>query len=80
MTRNEIIEQLTPIVQDVFNDNTLVLTEDLSPKNVPTWTSLSFMRLLDEIGKHFGFKFKIMEILYLQDMGAIIDSINQHLH
>lgn len=79
MTREEIISQLTPIAQAMLKDNTLVISDDLSAANVPTWTSLSFMMLLTEIENHFGFKFKMMEILKLQNMGAIIDSIQTHV-
>jgi acyl carrier protein len=35
--------------------------------------------LLTEIENQFGFKFKMMEILKLQNMGAIIDSIQTHV-
>ena len=79
MTREEIISQLTPIAQAMLKDDTLVISDDLSAANVPTWTSLSFMMLLTEIENHFGFKFKMMEILKLQNMGAIINSIQTHV-
>lgn len=79
MTREEIISQLTPIAQAMLKDDTLVISDDLSAANVPTWTSLSFMMFLTEIENHFGFKFKMMEILKLQNMGAIIDSIQTHV-
>lgn len=79
MTREEIISQLIPIARAMLKDETLVISDDLSAANVPTWTSLSFMMLLTEIENHFGFKFKMMEILKLQNMGAIIDSIQIHV-
>ena len=63
----------------MLKDDTLVISDDLSAANVPTWTSLSFMMLLTEIENHFAFKFKMMEILKLQNMGAIIDSIQTHV-
>lgn len=79
MERNEIIEKLTPIAQSIFLDNALELRDDLSAENVPNWTSLSFMQFLTEIETQFGFKFKMMEILRLQTMGAIIDAVERHL-
>lgn len=79
MTREEIISQLTPIARAMLKDENLVIANDLSAANVPTWTSLSFMMLLTEIENRFGFKFKMMEILKLQNMGAIIDSIQIHV-
>lgn len=79
MTKQEIITQLTPIAQDVFDNPELMLTDDLSSANVDTWTSMAFMQFLTAIERHFGFKYKIMEILPLHDMGAVIESIQNHV-
>ena len=79
MTREAIIEQLTPIARAMFKDETLVVTDGLSAANVSTWSSMSFMMFLTEIENHFGFKFKMMEILTLKNMGAIIDAVAKHV-
>ena len=78
MNRNEIIEKLTPIARQMFADEAMELNDDLSAANVANWTSLSFMQFLTEIENQFEFKFKMMEILRLQTMGAIIKAIEQH--
>lgn len=78
MERREIIEKLTPIARQIFADDALVLNGDLSAANVANWTSLSFMQFLTEIENQFGFKFKMMEILKLQNMGAVINAIESH--
>ena len=78
MNKEEIVEKLTPIARSVFENQELVLTDDLSADNVPTWTSLAFMQLLTEIEKQFGFKFKMMELFDLKTMGNIIASIEKH--
>lgn len=79
MTREIIIEQLTPIARAMFKDDSIVIQDNLSAENVPTWSSLSFMMFLTEIENHFGFKFKMMEILTLKNMGAIIDAVAKHV-
>ena len=80
MTREEIIEKLTPIARQVFTNEALEITDDLSTANVPTWTSLAFMQFLTEIENQFGFKFKMMELLQLHDIGAVVDAIFTHTH
>lgn len=79
MTRENVIEQLTPIAREIFMKPELELTDELNAGMVDTWTSLSFMQLLTAVEEHFGFKYKMMEILRLQTMGAIIDAIQQHI-
>lgn len=79
MTREEIINQLTPIAREVFSKPDLVITDELSYENCDTWTSLAFMQFLTAIEEHFGFKYKMMEIIRLQNMKAVILSIQNHI-
>lgn len=78
MNKQEIIEQLTQIVSEVFHVDNIVLTDDMSANTVEEWTSLSFMQLLTAIEQHFGFRFKMMELIQLKNMGDIIRSIESH--
>lgn len=79
MTRNEIVERLTPIARNIFQKEDLVLSDDMSAQTVDTWSSLAFMQLLTAIEEQFGFKFKMMELLQLNTMGDIINAISNHL-
>ncbi len=79
MTREEVIEKLTLIARAIFENQELVLTDDMSADNVATWTSLAFMQFLTEIENKFGFKFKMMELFNLKTMGNIIDSVTSHM-
>ena len=78
MERNEIVAHLTTIASEIFQLENLVLTEDMSATNVETWTSLTFMQLLTAIEENFGFKFKMMELIQIKNMGDIIQSIESH--
>lgn len=80
MTRDEIITKLTPIVREMLQDETLNINDEMSPANVATWTSMSFMMMLKEIENQFGIEFKMMEILRLQNMGAIIAAIESKVN
>lgn len=79
MTREEIIEKLTPIARTIFENQDMVLADDMSADNVATWTSLAFMQFLTEIENQFGIKFKMMELFNLKTMGNIIASIEKHM-
>lgn len=80
MTRDEIITKLTPIVREMLQDETLIINDEMSSVNVATWTSMSFMMMLKEIENQFGIEFKMMEILKLQNMGAIIATIETKIN
>ena len=79
MEREELVEEIQTIAQDIFMKPELMLTDDLCAADVNTWTSLSFMQFLTAIEDHFGFKFKMMELLKLKNMGAVIDSVLTHV-
>ena len=78
MDRQDVIDRLTPIARIVFEDNDMVLSDEMSAETLDTWTSLSFMQFLTAIEQEFGFRFKMMELLSLKSMGSIIDSIANH--
>jgi len=78
MSREQIIEKLTPIVREAFGDSTLEINEGMSSETVAAWTSLSFMQLLSKIEEHFGFKFKIMELINVHNMGDLLVAIEKH--
>ena len=79
MTREELTIELQDMARQAFCKPDLVLTDALSATDVDTWTSLSFMNLLTEIENRYGFRFKMMELLKLQSMGAVIDVTMTHL-
>ena len=79
MERTEIINKLTPIVRTCFQNEALILSDDMSSENVSTWTSLAFMQMLTEIENEFEIRFKMMELIHFRTMGDIINSLENHL-
>lgn len=80
MTREQLLDELTLIARDVFNMPELVLSDSLSASDVETWTSLTFMQFLTHIETKYKFRFKIMELLCLKNMGAVVDATLNHIH
>lgn len=78
MDREIIIERLTPVVREVFADDSLIVTDAMSAETVAAWTSLSFMQLLAKIESEFNIKFKIFELINIHCMGDLLDSIAAH--
>ena len=80
MTREQLLDELTLIARDVFNMPELVLSDSLSASDVETWTSLTFMQFLTNIETKYQFRFKIMELLCLKNMGAVVDATLNHIN
>ena len=75
MTRQEILDQLTEIFQDVLDVDDLVVTDALKADDVDEWDSLSHIQLIVAIEKEFKTKFTSKEILSWKNIGELIDSI-----
>jgi len=77
MNRQEIIQELTPIFRKTFNDDTMVLFDEMTANDVDNWDSLTHMLLISNIEKSFSIKFKLREINKLKNVGALIDFIEK---
>ena len=78
MTREQIIEKLSPMVREVFDNPALVIDESMTPDTVDGWTSLAFMQLLAKVEETFGVKFKIFELVGIHTLGDLMAAIEKH--
>ena len=79
MNRNEIIEKLTAIFHEVFNDNTIVLRDDMTAKDVERWDSLTHMLMITKVEEAFGVKFKLKELNKLKMVGDLLSNLESKL-
>ena len=71
----EILKELQPIFQDVFDDETLVITEKTTAADIEDWDSLAQIRLIVAIEKQFGIKFAFEELQSAINVGDMVKLI-----
>ena len=74
-SRQNILDRLTPLFQEVFDDDDVVVTEDLSAKDIYEWVSLSHIRLVVAIEGDFNVSFTTGELAVLENVGQMVDLI-----
>lgn len=79
MNRNEIVEKLTNVFLEVFNDNSIVLRDDMTAADVENWDSLTHMLMITKVEEVFGIKFKLKELNKLKMVGDLISTIEGKL-
>ena len=79
MDQAGIYERLTQVFHDVFDDDSIQVTPQLTAEDVDGWDSLTHIRLLLTIEKAFGVKFSTLEIGKLQKVGDLVDLIRARL-
>ena len=79
MERTEIIEKLTAVFHEEFNDNNIVLNDEMTAKDVENWDSLTHMLMITKVEEVFGIKFKLKELNKLKMVGDLINTIETKL-
>lgn len=77
MTKEEILNELQPIFQDVLDDEDIVITNESNAEQIEEWDSLSHIRLVVAIEKQFNIKFSFDELHGLKNVGEMIDLIQE---
>jgi acyl carrier protein len=72
---DEIYRRLTTIFRDVFEDDSIAVTPDLSGPDVSGWDSLSHIRLILEVQRTFGIKFAATQTANLKNVGELAELI-----
>jgi acyl carrier protein len=68
-------DQLTSIFRDVFNDDDLKLTPELTAEQVDGWDSLGHVRLIVAIEKALNIRLSTTEITGLANVGQLVQVI-----
>lgn len=75
MSKELIIEKLTRVFREVFNNDQITLSNEMTAQDVGSWDSLSHMLMIEKVENTFGLKFKLREINKLKNVGVLIDLI-----
>jgi len=72
MDEPEIYARLAGIFQDVFDDDSIQVTPELSAKDVDGWDSLTHIRLILTVERAFKIKFSTSEIGKLENVSDLV--------
>ena len=70
---SDILDELQPIFQDVFDDESLEIFHESSGETIDGWDSLAHINLIVAIEQEFGIRFALGELETLKDVGDMID-------
>ncbi|MEA5050595.1 MAG: acyl carrier protein [Oscillospiraceae bacterium] len=79
MNRTEISEKVNGIFRDIFDDDTLVITDETTAADIEDWDSLEQINILVAMEKTFGIKFSVGEVEGLKNVGEMMDLIASKL-
>lgn len=75
MTRDEVLKQLNDIFITNFDDDSIVLTDQTTSKDIEYWDSLEQINIIMACEKKWNLKFDIEEINKMKNVGEMVDLI-----
>lgn len=75
MNREEVYCRLTNVFKDVFDDDSLVIDEATTSKDIDDWDSLMQINLVVAIQDEFNFKMSIGQMSTFSNVGEVVDLI-----
>ena len=75
MTRAEIYERLTAVFRDVFDDESLTISDNTTANDIEDWDSIEHITLVGAVENEFGVRFKMGEISTMKNVGEMVDII-----
>jgi acyl carrier protein len=64
-------QRLEAVFRSVFNDDDLVLRDEMTAADVPGWDSVEHINLMFSLEDEFGVQFVGNELAELEDIGAL---------
>lgn len=75
MTKTEVMEALTPIFREVFDDDSIELNDDMTAADVDGWDSVEHFNLISEIESTFNMRFKMKEVSGMKNVGELAEIV-----
>ena len=79
MSREEVFQKLNHVFQDVFDDDSIVVSDNTTAADIEDWDSLEHINLMVAIEEDFGMKFNMVEVTGLKNVGEMVDVILKRL-
>ncbi len=75
MSREEAFERLNEVFRDVFDDDSIVVTDKTTADDIEEWDSLEHINLIAAVEQEFGMKFNMGQIVSMKNVGEMADII-----
>ena len=75
MTREEVYERLNEVFREVFDDNSIEVTDNTVADDVDGWDSIEHINLVVAVEEAFTFKIPMGKVVTMKNVGEMVDII-----
>lgn len=79
MSQNEILNELNKIFIEVFEDESIVLTENTTTLDIDAWDSLNHIQMITAVEKKYKMRFKLNDLLNFKNVGDLCRGIQAEI-
>jgi len=79
MTEAEVLKKLTVVFHDVFDDESIELSSEMTANDIEGWDSQTHVMLTVAAEQCFGIKFRTAELESLRNVGHFAEVISRKL-
>ena len=77
MDRDEVMEKVTEIAREIFDDDELELDDETIAADVDGWDSHMHISLIDAVEEAFDIRFDMKTVVKMKNVGEMVDVIEQ---
>ena len=74
-----IISKIEPIFQQVFNNSDIVISRDMTAKDIMGWDSLNHIRLIISLEMELDISFDSSDVAELTNVGGLVEYIENKI-
>lgn len=75
MTREQVYERLTKVFCEVFDDDTIELSDETTADDIEDWDSFEHINLIVAVQDEFSFKIPMGKVVTMKNVGEMVDII-----
>ena len=79
MKREDVFDKLTEVFRDVFDDESIRVTESTTSNDIADWDSLEHINLIAAVEQEFHIKFNMGQVVSMKNVGEMADIIISQL-
>ena len=75
MNRADVLKRLTQVFREVFDDESIVLTEQTTAADIEDWDSLEHINLIGAVERAFRMRFTMKEVSGMKNVGEMVSIV-----
>ena len=75
MKEDEILKEVNKIFIDIFEDDSIVLSETTTTSDIEAWDSLNHIQMITAVEKYYKIRFELNDLLNFKNVGDLCKGI-----